>query len=117
VAIGESVVLVLRRGPFLVVVPNRIVAVVDEPRRFAFAYGTLPGHPERGEESFDVEHLPDATVRATIRVQAGPGTLAGRAGAPIVRRLQSAALRAYLDAIACHVTAEAASGPPDGTDP
>jgi len=26
----------------------RIVYVIDEPRRFSFAYGTLPGHAERG---------------------------------------------------------------------
>jgi uncharacterized protein (UPF0548 family) len=36
----------------------RIVYVVDQPgplRRFGFAYGTLPGHVESGEERFVVE--------------------------------------------------------------
>jgi uncharacterized protein (UPF0548 family) len=101
---GATMLVILRRGPVTVVAPNRIVGVIDEPRRFAFAYGTLPGHPERGEESFTVEHLPDDTVRATIRVQAGPGTCWARAAAPVVRRLQLAALRRYLDAIADFVT-------------
>ncbi len=32
--------------------PARVVWMVDEPRRFGFAYGTLPDHPERGEERF-----------------------------------------------------------------
>jgi uncharacterized protein (UPF0548 family) len=100
VVLGATVLVVLRRGPVTIVAPNRIVGVVNEPRRFAFAYGTLPGHPERGEESFSVEHLPDDTVRATIRVQAGPGIFLAHAAAPVVRRLQLAALRRYLDAIA-----------------
>lgn len=103
VELGGTVLVVLRRGPFYVVAPNRIVAMTDEPRRFAFAYGTLPGHPERGEESFTVEHLEDDTVRATIRVHAGPGTLPARAVAPIIKRLQTAALHRYLRAIAAHV--------------
>ena len=33
----------------------RVVYVIDEPGRFGFAYGTLPGHAERGEERFLVE--------------------------------------------------------------
>ena len=35
----------------------RIVYIVDEPKRFAFAIGTLPGHVEKGEERFMVEWL------------------------------------------------------------
>ncbi len=35
--------------------PCEVVWTVDEPRRGGFAYGTLPGHPERGEEVFLVE--------------------------------------------------------------
>ena len=110
VHLGGSVVQVLRRGPFAVVAPVRIVAVIDEPRRYAYAYGTLPGHPERGEEGFDVTWLADDTVRITIRVRAGAATLAARAAGPIVRRLQAAALYSYLDAIARHVVAEADNG-------
>lgn len=103
---GATVLVVLRRGPCSVIAPDRIVAVVDEPRTFAFAYGTLPGHPERGEESFSVEHRDDDIVRATIRVQAGAATVLARAGAPIVRYLQRVALRRYLEAIAVFVRAE-----------
>lgn len=32
--------------------PCAVVWAVREPRRVGFAYGTLPGHPERGEEAF-----------------------------------------------------------------
>jgi uncharacterized protein (UPF0548 family) len=111
VALGESVLVILRVGPFFVVAPDRVVVVIDEPRRFAFAYGTLPGHPERGEESFTVEWRPDDSVRATIRVQARPATLAARMAAPGVSLLQGAALRRYLQAINRHVTSEKARGP------
>jgi len=40
----------------------RIVYVIDEPRRFGFAYGTMPDHLEQGEERFQVEWLEDDTV-------------------------------------------------------
>lgn len=33
----------------------RIVYVVDEAKKYGFAYGTLPGHVGRGEEYFGVE--------------------------------------------------------------
>jgi uncharacterized protein (UPF0548 family) len=107
VALDETVVLVLRRGPMFVVAPTRIVAVIDEPRRFAFAYGTLPGHPERGEEGFMVEWLPDGAVRTTIRVQAVPASLAARAVAPFIGWLQNVALRRYLRAISDYVATQA----------
>lgn len=103
VELGATVLVVLRLGPAFVVAPDRVVRVIDEPRRFAYAYGTLPGHPERGEESFTVEQLDDGIVRATIRVQARAATPAARAVGPVVRLLQSAALRRYLRALAAHV--------------
>ncbi len=103
VELGATVLVILRRGPLFVVAPDRIVAVVDEPRRFAFAYGTLPGHPERGEESYTAELLDDGTVRVTIRLQAGPATLPARAIAPVVRWLQAAALCGYLRGVADYV--------------
>jgi uncharacterized protein (UPF0548 family) len=84
---------------------NRVVAIVDEPTRFAYAYGTLPGHPERGEEAFVLELSDDDVVRLSIRLAAGPGTRIGRALAPLVRWLSHAALRRYLRAVADHVAA------------
>ncbi len=111
VVVGGTVLVVLRRGPLYVIAPDRIVAVIDEPGRFAFAYGTLPSHPERGEESFTVELLDDGTVRATIRVQAVAATLPARLVSPLVRWLQGAALRGYLRAIAAAVAAAGPAGP------
>lgn len=105
VAPGVTVLVLPRLGPFGIVAPDRVVDVIDEPRRYAFAYGTLAGHPERGEESFTIEHHADDRVTFTIRVQAGPGSLASKATAPMVRWLQSAALRGYLRAVTDHVAA------------
>ncbi len=97
---GTSVLIVLRAGPFEVVAPDRIVACVDEPGRFGFAYGTLPGHLERGEESFVVRLDPeDGTVTATITVVAGPASRAAAATGPVLRILQRRAVRSYLAAL------------------
>lgn len=100
---GTDLVVVLGLGPVTVLAPNRIVAVIDEPGRFAFAYGSLPGHPESGEESFSLEVLADGTVRFTICVDAEPATAAVRLGGPAVPWAQRRAIGRYLDAIAGHV--------------
>lgn len=96
---GTTIFVVLRAGPFTVVVPNRVVAVIDEPNRFAYAYGTLSGHHERGEESFTVELGADGVVTATVRVQDRPGTLLAQLAWPAVRVFQAAAIRKYLLAL------------------
>lgn len=66
----------------------RIVYVIDEPRRFGFAYGTLPGHAERGEERFLVEHLTDDSVWYDLRAFSQPRYWPARIGKPVVRALQ-----------------------------
>lgn len=66
----------------------RIVYVIDEPRRFGFAYGTLPGHAERGEERFLVEWLADDSVWYDLRAFSRPRYWAVRLGRPIARALQ-----------------------------
>jgi len=66
----------------------RIVYVIDEPRRFGFAYGTLPGHAEAGEERFLVEWLPDDTVVYSIVAFSRPRYWLARIGRPLVRELQ-----------------------------
>jgi uncharacterized protein (UPF0548 family) len=66
----------------------RIVYVIDEPRKFGFAYGTLPGHAERGEERFSVEWLADDTVWYDLYAFSRPRLWAARVGAPVTRALQ-----------------------------
>jgi len=69
----------------------RIVYVVDETepvRRFGFAYGTLPGHVECGEERFTVEWDHDDTVWYDLRAFSRPRYWLVRLAYPLTRRLQ-----------------------------
>lgn len=66
----------------------RIVYVIEEPRRFGFAYGTLPGHVECGEERFCVEWQGDDTVWYDLEAFSRPRYWMVRLGKPIARRLQ-----------------------------
>jgi uncharacterized protein (UPF0548 family) len=66
----------------------RIVYVIDEPQRFGFAYGTLPGHAERGEERFLIEQLADDSVWYDVRAFSEPRFWGARLAYPITRRLQ-----------------------------
>ena len=68
--------------------PARIVYVLDEPQRFGFAYGTLPGHAECGEERFLVEQLADGSVWYDVRAFSKPRYWAARAAYPLTRLLQ-----------------------------
>ncbi|MGW2899598.1 DUF1990 family protein [Streptomyces sp. NPDC001212] len=67
VAVGAEYRITAGFGRFAVREPVRVVAVVNTPDRCGFAYGTLPGHPVRGEEAFVVHRSPDGTVALTIR--------------------------------------------------
>ena len=98
--VAEESVAVLRLGVGVLGVdaPVRVVYVVDEPDRQGFAYGTLPGHPERGEESFILE-LRDDTVTFTITAFSRPATLLFRVAGPISRFVQSRVTTRYLNAV------------------
>lgn len=100
---ADAVVAVVAR-PFGVwsVNPCRIVYVENEPRRFGFAYGTLPGHAARGEERFTVERENDGSVHYDILAFSRPGP-AMKLGYPFARRLQRRfakdSVRAMADAV------------------
>jgi uncharacterized protein (UPF0548 family) len=96
---GTTVVLVTRLGPASVLAACRVVAVVDEARRFGFAYGTLPLHPERGEESFVVERGDDAVVRFRVVAVSRPAHPLARLGAPVSRRVQRRVTNGYLEGL------------------
>lgn len=93
---GEAAV--LRLAGFRI--PVRVVAVIDEPTRCGFVYGTLPGHPECGEESFIVERLPTDEIEIEIRAFSRPAALVYRIGAPLLRVIQEVFTRRYLRALA-----------------
>ncbi len=70
----------------------RIVYVVDESgacSKFGFAYGTLPGHVESGEERFLVEWNQETqSVEYEILAFSRPNHFVSRVGYPVVRRKQ-----------------------------
>lgn len=95
-AVGATVVVRLGFLP----APCRVVYVVSEPDRRGFAYGTLPGHPESGEELFSVRYDPaDDTVYAQVRAFSRPATWWMRLGGPVTPVAQRAIARRYLRAV------------------
>lgn len=75
----------------------RVVYVIDEPDRVGFAYGTLPGHAESGEEAFILERA-DGVVRFTVRAFSEPATRLARLGGPVTRLAQNIMTSRYLNA-------------------
>ncbi|WP_326692404.1 DUF1990 domain-containing protein [Streptomyces sp. NBC_01795] len=68
----------------------RVVWAAEEERRAGWAYGTLPGHPVRGEEAFVVERREDGSVWLTVSAYSRPHTRWTRALLPLVRVFQRA---------------------------
>lgn len=66
----------------------RIIYTFDEPDRFGFAYGTLPGHVEMGEEIFMVERDASGMVRYVIKAFSRPRLWLARLAYPVARAHQ-----------------------------
>jgi uncharacterized protein (UPF0548 family) len=96
---GSVVVLTLGWRWLRITAPCRVVYTVDEPNRRGFAYGTLPGHPECGEEAFIVELTADDAVWFDIRAFSRPDLLVSRLGGPINRKAQSLITTPYINAL------------------
>ena len=77
-----------------------VVCVVDEPGRRGFAYGTLPGHPERGEEALILQQHRGGAVTFTITAFSRPAGLLARAAGPAGRAIQHHITMRYLRALA-----------------
>jgi uncharacterized protein (UPF0548 family) len=95
------VVTSLRWRRIATAMPCRVVYTVAEPHRKGFAYGTLPGHPVRGEEAFVVELTPGGDVRLTIRAFSRPARLLARLGGPAGRFVQRWVTARYVRALHC----------------
>ncbi|WP_433296234.1 DUF1990 family protein [Actinoplanes sp. CA-030573] len=98
---APGVVVVLRAGwgPLSLRIPCRVVYTVEEADRRGFAYGTLPGHPESGEEAFTVVMTATGDVRGRIRAFSRPASLLARAGGPFSRLVQQYATDRYVNAL------------------
>ena len=85
-------------GP--VVAPCRVVYVVDEQDRRGFAYGTLPGHAECGEELFLVRYDPGTEeVHAEVTAFSRHATWWSRLGSPVTSLVQRVVTDRYLRAL------------------
>lgn len=98
---GDVVLCRLGLGRMSLRIPCRVVYVVDEPFRHGFGYGTLPGHPESGEESFLLS-LEGDDVTLTVTSFTRPGTLVSRLSGPIGPAMAHAAVRRYAAALREH---------------
>jgi uncharacterized protein (UPF0548 family) len=85
-----------RLGPLTI--PCRVVWTADDDEQIGFAYGTLPGHPESGEESFRVTNEPDG-VFFTLRAYSRPGTWYTKLAGPVGRTTQQFFARRYTKAL------------------
>jgi uncharacterized protein (UPF0548 family) len=95
-AVGSEVLVHL--GPVLA--PCRVVYVVDEPDRRGFAYGTLPGHAESGEERFVVRCDPATDeVHAEVVAFSRHATWWSRLGSPVTSVVQRVITQRYLRAL------------------
>lgn len=94
--VGSEVIVHL--GP--VRAPCRVVYVVDEPDRRGFAYGTLPGHAESGEELFLVRYDPDSDeVYAEVAAFSRHATWWSRLASPLTSLVQRVVTERYLRAL------------------
>lgn len=75
--------------------PCRVVWCVAEPDRVGFAYGTLAGHPESGEESFVLERDPEGVVTLTVTAISRPAAWYTRAAGPVGRLARRLIARRY----------------------
>lgn len=100
---GTTVIASRNFGPVVIAAPCRVVYETEEPTRFGFAYGTLPGHPEKGEEAFHVVLKEDGAVKAEIVAFSRPDDLPTRIASPLARQIQKAANRRYLEGIRNYV--------------
>lgn len=97
VAVVDAIV-VVRLG--FLPAPCRVVYVVDEPDIRGFGYGTLPGHPECGEERFVVRRDPaTSAVFAEVSAFSRPATWWSKAGGPVVKVGQRIIARRYVRAV------------------
>lgn len=90
--------LILRLPVGFVVATARVVHVVNSDERIGFAYGTLPLHPEEGEEIFIVRRS-DGRVTFEVAAFSRPRDALARFGAPVTRWLQIRTNKTYLEAL------------------
>ncbi|MGO3024182.1 MAG: DUF1990 family protein [Brevibacterium sp.] len=92
---GQEPTIRVRLGPFRLPEPSRVIDVVDTEDRCGFTYGTKPGHPITGEESFILIRTADDRVFLVLRSVSRAGLGIWRLGEPFVRLAQIVYRRRY----------------------
>ena len=96
---GATVAFRIGRGQVGLSASCRVVWTVETADRRGFGYGTLPGHPEIGEEAFVVSRDSGERVWVEIVAFSNPGRWYSRIASPAVLVLQSVAVAAYARAV------------------
>ena len=99
IRVGQEPTIFVRLGPFRLPEPARVIAVFESETRRGFTYGTKPGHPITGEESFILIHTPDDRVFLVLRSVSRAGMGIWRLGEPLVRLAQIIYRRRYSRAL------------------
>lgn len=73
----------------LLPIPCQVVWTVEGPERTGFTYGSLPGHPERGEAAFILEPVGPHRTRFEVRSFSRPGRWLTRLAGPASRTVQT----------------------------
>lgn len=94
--LGTDVEMRLGPGRLGLRIPCQVVEVVEESDRVGFTYGTLPGHPEEGEERFLLERDAQGQVVMTVSAISRPALAVARLVSPVVGLLQTAMADRYL---------------------
>lgn len=99
---GARVVSGFGVGPLRLNAPCEVVwvhhpAERDGPQSAGFGYGTLPGHPARGEEAFEVAIDDGGRVTLKITAFSRPATWFYAAGAPATRAAQRYVTSRYIE--------------------
>ena len=81
---GVRVAVSVGIGPLRLTAPCEVIWTVHDKDRAGFAYGTLTGHPELGEESFVVDLDDDGSVWFTVTAFSRPAAWYTRLGGPLV---------------------------------
>ncbi|MCB5273617.1 hypothetical protein BJG92_01141 [Arthrobacter sp. SO5] len=101
VAAGARVVSGFGVGPFRLNAPCEVVWVRrpvpgDGPQSAGFGYGTLPGHPVRGEEAFEISIDAKGTVTIAVTAFGEPSSWIYAAGGAVARRARRHVTSRYI---------------------
>lgn len=92
---GQEPTIRVRLGPLRLPEPSRVIDVFEAEDRCGFTYGTKPGHPITGEESFILLRTAADRVFLVLRSVSRAGLGIWRLGEPFVRLAQVIYRRRY----------------------